>query len=81
MRGRSSFGDESIRVRGRNDFTLGLLEVSSGGTRPVVTAGGVSALVLVTTWFVLSWTLVTEVDAYSPVTEWFPAGRFLTGIQ
>jgi len=32
-------------------------------------AGGASALVLVTTWFVLSWTLVTEVDACSPVTE------------
>lgn len=44
-------------------------------------AGGVSALVLVTTWFVLSWTLDLEVDACSPVTEWFLAGRLLTGIQ
>lgn len=47
----------------------------------MVILGGVSTLVLVTTWFVLSWTLAIEIDACSPVTEWFPTVTFLTGIQ
>lgn len=47
----------------------------------MVILGGVSTLVLVTTGFVLSWTVAIEVDASSPITEWLPAGRFLFGIQ